>query len=142
MTPFFLYNSYKLFAVMNAPEVWLSLGGQFHSNNSAIELREIFESSDDRHLLMCVTQRRPCCKTLPNRFGEWIYPNKSIVSISGSGNSFYRTRGDDGTVRLHRRGIASLSAAMGEYCCEIPNNNGVVQRLCVQFGKLLVMTKS
>lgn len=48
-------------------------------------------------------------------------------------------RGDDGTVRLHRRGIASLSAAMGEYCCEIPNANNIIHRLCVHFSKFIIM---
>ena len=84
---------------------------------------------------MCVTPKRPCCRTPPNRIGEWLYPNGSAILKDDSGNSFYRDRGDDGTVRLHRRGIASLSAAMGQYCCEIPNANGITQRLCVHFSK-------
>ena len=126
-----------LILAVNTPGVWLSLGGLIYSNNSAIELRNLFETPDDnRHSLMCVTPKRPCCRTPPNRFGEWFYPNRSAVSIEGSGNSFYRDRGDDGTVRLHRRGIASLSAAMGQYCCEIPNANSITHSLCVHFGTL------
>lgn len=117
--------------------MWLSLNGQLYSNNSAIELREIFESADNSHSLMCVTSKRPCCRTPPHRFGEWLYPNGSTVSISGSNNSFYRNRGDDGTVRLHRRGITSSSAASGQYCCEIPNSDDIVQRLYVHFGELV-----
>ena len=85
---------------------------------------------------MCVTPKRPCCKTPPYRFGEWFYPNGSAVSVDGSGNSFFRDRGDDGTIRLHRRGVASLSAAMGQYCCEILNINDVIHRLCVHFSEL------
>ena len=116
----------------------MSLSGQLIPNNSAVELREIYETPDDSdaHTLMCVTPKRPCCYR--NRFGEWFYPNGSAVSISGLGNSFYRDREDDGTVRLHRRGIASLSAAMGQYCCEIPNAEDIPYRLCVHFGKLLL----
>ena len=125
-------------AAINSPGVWLSLDGQLHSNNSAIELRELYESHDDSHTLMCVTPKRPCCASPPHRFGQWYYPNRSAVSIDGTGNSFYRDRGDDGTVRLHRRGIASLSAAMGQYCCEIPNANYIQHRLCVHFSKLAI----
>ena len=55
------------------------------------------------------------------------------MSIDGSGNSFYTDRGDDGTVRLHRREITALSAAMGQYCCEIPNTNDVYHKLCIYF---------
>ena len=111
------------------------LDGQLYANNSAVELRDVFESSDDSHSLMCVTPKRPCCGTGPSSQGEWFYPNQSTISNSTTGNSFYMTRGDDGTVHLHRRGVASLIAAMGQYCCEIPNENDTNQLLCVHFGK-------
>ena len=129
-----------MIAAVSSPGVWLSLDGQVHSNNSAIELRKLYEieNHDDSHTLMCATSKRPCCFSPPHRFGEWYYPNGSAVSIDGMGNSFYRDRGNDGTVRLHRRGIASLSAAMGQYCCEIPNANDITQRLCVHFSKLAI----
>ena len=121
----------------HSPGVWLSLDSQLVPNNSAVELRDVYETrATDNHVhaLMCLTIKRPCCKTRPS-YGEWFYPNGSEVSIAGTGNSFYRDRGDDGTVRLHRRGITSLSAAMGLYCCEIPNASNVFHRLCVQFGE-------
>ena len=123
------------FTVESSPGVWLELDGQLHANNSAIELREVYESPTDSHSLMCVTSKRPCCATPPYRIGEWFYPNQSIISNNDAGNSFYKTRRDDGTVRLHRRGVASLAAAMGQYCCEIPNDINTTQRLCVHFGK-------
>ena len=121
-----------------SPGVWLSLNSQLVPNNSEVELRDVYETRDTyshAHTLMCVTLKRPCCRNPPNRFGEWFYPNESAVSFDGSGNSFYRDRGDDGTVRLHRRGITSLSAAMGMYCCKIPNTSDINHTLCVHFGK-------
>lgn len=62
----------------SSPGAWLSLGGQLHSNNSAIELREIFESPNDAHALMCVTSKRPCWASPSHRFGEWYCPNGSL----------------------------------------------------------------
>ena len=121
-----------------SPGVWLSLNSQLVPNNSEVELGDVYETRNTyshAHTLMCVTLKRPCCRNPPNRFGEWFYPNGSAVSFDGSGNSFYRDRGDDGTVRLHRRGITSLSAAMGLYCCEIPNMTDVNHTLCVHFSK-------
>ena len=130
-----------LYAAQHSPGVWLSLDNQLVPNNSAVELRKVYETQGNyrrAHTLLCVTPKRPCCKTPPYRFGEWFYPNGSAVSIDNSGNSFYRDREDDGTVRLHRRGVASLSAAMGQYCCEIPNANDTTHRLCVHFSKLIL----
>lgn len=102
----------------------------------------ITDYHSDWHTLICVTPRRPCCKSLPNRFGEWLYPNRSVVRFRSSGNSFYRDRGDDGTVKLHRRGIVSLSAAVGEYCCEIPNTSDINELLCITFSKFHLATCS
>ena len=122
-------------AVVSSPGVWLELNGQLYTNNSAVELREVYESPTDSHSLMCVTPKRPCCATPPHRYGDWFYPNQSRILNSASNNSFYRNRGDDGTIRLHRRGVALLAAAVGQYCCEIPNDNNITQRLCLNFGE-------
>ena len=63
------------FIAQYSPGVWLSLDGQHVPNNSAVELREVYETPGDNpaRTLMCVTLKRPCCKTLPYRFGEWLY---------------------------------------------------------------------
>ena len=119
------------YAAQHSAGVWLSLDGQLVPNNSAVELRDIYENSH-AHTLICVTSKRPCCT---NSFGEWFYPNGTTVSTRGSGNSFFIDRGNDGTVGLHRRGTASLSATMGQYCCEIPNANDVTYWLCVDLSK-------
>ena len=127
------------YAAQHSAGVWLTLDGQLVPNNSAVELRDIYETLSNSHAttLMCVTSKRPCCTNPVYRFGEWFYPNGTTVSIGGSGNSFFIDRGEDGTVRLHRRGTASLSAAMGQYCCEIPNANDDIHRLCVHFSKFI-----
>ena len=79
--------------------------------------------------LACQTDRRPCCGTPPNRYGEWYYPDGSRVPIEGAGISFYRNRNDEGLVLLHRR-YHSLYPT-GIYCCVLPDADDVNQNLCI-----------
>lgn len=81
-------------------------------------MEDIREGSE---ALFCSTDFSPCCGTPPNRFGEWYYPDGSNVRPIGSGDTFYRSRMDDGTVRLHRRNGALPVG--GTYKCTIPINN-------------------
>ena len=50
-------NFFFIAQYSRAPGVWLSLDGKFVPNNSAVELREVYDTSDDSpaHTLMCVT---------------------------------------------------------------------------------------
>ena len=68
--------------------------------------------------------------------GEWYYPIMSAVRIDGNdGDSFYRNRGFS-VVRLHRRHNVVMST---EFCCEVPDDNGVDQRICILFQGLLLL---
>ena len=48
------------------------------------------------------------------RFGEWYYPNGSMVPNSGTGHDFFRGRGTDRTIRLSRRNDAQ--SPTGSFC--------------------------
>ena len=86
---------------------------------------------------MCVTLRRPCCGTPPFDFGVWYYPNRSVIPSYIAEYSFYSSRDNGGTVSLRRRGTGiSLSESLGQYCCEIPNANNIIHRLCVQISHI------
>ena len=76
--------------------------GVQYPNNSLLNIEFIGEGE---HALACQTDRRPCCGTPPNRFGEWYYPDGRIVLIEGAapGEPFYRNRNDEGLVLLHQR---------------------------------------
>ena len=101
------------------------------------------ERSADHFAVICHTDKRPCCGTLPNRFGKWYYPNGSIVPVEGAKNNFYRDRGDEGVVRLNRRNYSMYPT--GRYHCEIPDANNTNHILYVDlrspgpYGALLCM---
>ena len=83
--------------------------------------------------LQCITDMMPCCKT-PNIVGEWYYPNGTPVPIQNNAATFYRNRGDDGTVNLNRLNDGVMSPT-GMYCCEIPNAAGMDTSLCISIGE-------
>jgi hypothetical protein len=58
-----------------------------------------------------------------------IAPNQARAS------SFYRARGDDGTVNLNRLNT-NVMMPTGLFCCEVPNALDIVQRVCASIGEL------
>ena len=103
--------------------------GTQYPNNSILSIETVGEGN---HSLICQTDKRPCCGTPPYRFGEWYYPNGSRVSIEGVGESFYRDRGDEGIVRLHRKdNSTTYPTATGLFCCVLPNASDMDHTLCV-----------
>ena len=108
--------------------------GVSYPDNSLLSLNNIGEFSTGSAIL-CITNRSPCCSTPPNRFGEWYYPNGSMVPNSGDGHDFYRSRTDNQTIHLNRRDNAQ--SPTGSFCCELPDNSDVTHALCVTLGKAL-----
>ena len=91
-------------------------------------LRNIGEG--DAGALLCTTDRTACC-TGTSRAGEWFYPDGRMVPILVDGQPYYRNRGSS-LIRLNRRPNQGLSVMYtGIYCCEIPDQNNVMQTLCV-----------
>ena len=115
--------------------VYLSLRGVVYASNSAIQITEIGETNTMSNTgLQCITDRRPCCSTLPNRLGEWFFPNGNTVPTQGGATSFYRNRGDDGTVNLNRLNT-NIMMPTGLFCCEVPDASGRSQRVCANIGR-------
>ena len=108
--------------------------GISYHNNTVLLLNDIGDTSTGSAIL-CTTNRRPCCASF--RFGEWYYPNGSMVPNDAAGEDFYRGRGDDQTIRLSRRNNAQ--SPTGSFCCELPDNSGVTQRLCVTLGNASII---
>ena len=116
--------------------VYLSLRGVVYASNSAIQITEIGETNATSNTgLQCITDRIPCCGSQPNRFGEWLFPD-GVTTVPGPAQNpttFYRNRGDDGTVNLNRLNTNVLMPT-GLFCCEVPNAAGDTQRLCANIG--------
>ena len=93
------------------------LDGKVYRNNSAIPLTEIGEGDNALH---CKTDKEECCGMVPNRFGEFYYPNGVRVPVARLQQGFYRNRGDQ-IIRLNRR--EGITSPTGTYRCEIPDAN-------------------
>ena len=85
--------------------------------------------SDVNEALQCITNKMPCCKMA--KIGHWYFPNGEEVTIQGNAPPFfYRNRGNDGTVNLNRV-HESVITPTGQFCCVVPDNNDINQKLCV-----------
>ena len=85
--------------------------------------------------VVCITERRPCCKKRPAQYGEWYYPNNSMVPPMGRRWLFYRSRADNGTITLHR---VNDNEVTGKFCCHVPDQHcdGLNHTLCVELGNV------
>ena len=108
-----------------------------YPNNSVLNIEAIGEYED---ALICQTDRSPCCRTSPDRFGEWYYPDGTIVPNSLVGGPFYRDRDDGGLVRLRRRYHHTVDPVTGLFCCVLPDANDGNHTLCI--GLLLIAGSS
>ena len=101
------------------------LDGKVYRNNSVISLTKVGEGDN---ALYCKTDKKECCGMVPNRFGEFYYPNGVRVPIAREQQGFYRNRGDQ-IIRLNRReGIISPT---GTYRCEIPNADDEIIKIYI-----------
>ena len=105
--------------------VHFELKGKIYGNNSIVN---IFTIGEGNSALLCKTNKQDCCGIVPNRFGEFYYPQGVRVPINNAGQGFYRDRGDQ-LIRLNRR--VDTSSPTGRYCCEIPDADGVTQKIFI-----------
>ena len=106
-------------------DIYFMLNGTVYLNNSAIPLLGVEEGD---HALQCRTSRDECCKTLPNRFGDFYYPNGTKVFNERPGYGFYRNRGQK-VIHLNRReGVISPA---GKYRCAIPDADGEMKSIFI-----------
>ena len=132
----------------------LSIQGISRANNSYVLTDSI--GSDEYMALLCLTDKTDCCDSSLSPdgtvLGNWYSPDGNAVSSSddykgGSGmdtnesniitmNSFFVSRGAS-VVRLHRADIIS-PLEQGQFYCQVPNADGVNQRVNVILCKSLV----
>ena len=113
--------------------VYLSLKGVVYPNNSVILITEIEQTNMSNNGLQCITDKRPCC-TGGNRAGEWFFPDGTMVLLQSSATTFYRNRGDDGTVNLNRVNN-DVMMPTGRFCCVVPDATSTNVTICANVGK-------
>ena len=105
--------------------VYFELNKKIYYNNSAVLITDIGEAG---RALYCKTDKENCCKTLPNRFGEFYYPNGEKVPIQAHQDGFYRNR-DEQLIRLNRR--EGTTSPTGKYRCEVPDASGETKKIYI-----------
>ena len=115
--------------------VYLSLKGVVYPNNSVILITEIEQTNTtSNNGLQCITDRRPCCATEATMAGEWLFPNDGgMVPTLGSTETFFRTRGDDGTVNLNRLNN-DVMMPTGRFCCVVLDVTSTDVTICANIG--------
>jgi hypothetical protein len=117
--------------------VYLSLKGEVYANNSVIQITDIGETDyyyTSNTGLQCITDRMPCCASIESRTGQWFFPNgMATVPNQGGATTFYRNRGNDGTVNLNRINT-DVTFPTGLFCCEVLDAVGIIHRLCANIG--------
>ena len=109
-----------------------------HQNNSHILITEVGQtdisaSPPTNNGLQCITDRIPCCTT--SRFGAWHFPNNGgiVPSQNSRATTFYRNKGNDGTVNLNRVSD-DITSPTGQFCCVILDAVSYLQRICANIG--------
>ena len=90
------------------------------------------------NVLVCRTDRSPCCTTQPDRFGYWTHNNMKI-GTRGKNEDYFRTRDNDQQIHLSLRAMYSGTCRTGEFCCVLPDANCVAQMLCVEIGMVRLL---
>ena len=118
--------------------VYLSLKGVVYPNNSVILITDIGETNTtSNNGLQCITDRRPCCAAMATMAGEWMFPDDGgMVPILDSAETFYRNRGDDGTVNLNRLNN-DVMMPTGRFCCVVPDATSTDVTICANIGMLV-----
>ena len=118
--------------------VYLTLKGRVYANNSVISKADIAEATNG---LQCVTDKMPCCQT-GTKVGEWYFPNRTVIpeQQNYTESPFYVRRGDNGTVSLKYVNSSSISSPSGQFCCEVPDINGLGQTQCAVLSELRIVT--
>jgi hypothetical protein len=111
--------------------VYFELKGERYDNNSEVSILSIGEGDN---ALLCKTDKQDCCGALPNRFGEFYYPQGVRVPINSVGEGFYRNRGEQ-LIRLNRR--EDTSSPTGRYYCELLDANGENQKIFINITQLV-----
>ena len=92
-----------------------------------------YSSSELGNVLVCRTDRSPCCATKRNRCGEGTH-NDMNISNRGKNEDYFRTRDNVQQIHLNLRAMYSGTRRTGVFCCVLPDASSVTQMQCVEIG--------
>ena len=122
---------------MNNAGLRIELNSTVYPNGSMVYIDDIGEGSN---ALICHTSRRDCCSTVGNRYGEFYYPNGTLVGIKSKNEPVYRSRGSQ-LIRLNRNSSSLSLPPLGWYRCEIPIESGEQQSISINItGKRIAVS--
>ena len=105
------------------------LNGVHYPDGSTVLRTDIGEGDD---ALQCTTDRVACCD-LPNRAGQFYFPNDDQVpTLGGVGTSGYYRDRDDQLIRLNRQ--SDNGVITGQFRCEIPSGTSTDSVLSINIG--------
>ena len=109
--------------------LFFELQGTRYLNNTLILVDEIGVGDS---ALLCRTNNDVCCSRASPFRGEFYYPDNTLIPTAGDNPSFYRNR-DTNLIRLNRQ--PNTDIPLGEYRCEILDDQGIEQQLFIHIGK-------
>ena len=108
--------------------VYFELKGVRYENNSVVNIHTIGEGDS---ALLCKTDNPDCCSC--SRLGTFYNPcGAQVPAYSSQHQCFYRKRGDQ-VIRLNRKN--GTSSPTGRYTCEIPDADGITQKIFINIIK-------
>lgn len=115
--------------------VYISHNGVLIVPESNLAITAI-ETSTPGHLI-CVTDRKPCCRGQNNQVNNWKFPDERWVMTFSSipaPTDFRRDRSNAGEINLYRANIG-VTSPTGRFCCVAVDATGREQMHCIHLGK-------
>lgn len=90
--------------------------------------------------LICVTDKKPCCKGQNDHSNNWIFPGGGWVMSYSSmpmPTDFRRDRSNAGEINLYRLNT-DVTSPTGRFCCVAIDATETEQMHCIHLGKVVV----
>ena len=130
-----MYEQVYMSVMLILTGVYLSLKEKVYANNSIVSITDI--GTDQDAAFQCITDRMPCCSYY---YGEWYFPNESVVYHHNHNMIFYRATGNNGRVSLIRASPDVMSPT-GQFCCVVPDAAGINKSACINVCKYRIIDK-
>jgi hypothetical protein len=124
-----------IYLIIPAGTLGFYLNGTAYPNGSTVLRTDIGQGPD---ALQCTTDSITCCTDATGEMlaGEFYSANGNMVPAMDDNmlqSDYYRTRGS-GHILFNRR-THTNTTSIGQFCCSIPNANGIMVNLYINIGE-------